>query len=222
MYAQKEIIGGLSTTGDGYWSSSEANASYALLLYNYDGLNYNVPKNFQEWVRPVRAFGTPLTTEFINDGFEGGAIGGYWLNSTTNGSVYWTIANSGSHPAVLPHSGSAMSVFWSWTYTGSALIYRSSGFAIPSWSIVTLTFFMYHDMQYTNADKLQVQVSTDGGSNWINVGPAINRYDGTLGWSKYTIDLTAYHGQTVLLGFLGISAYGNDIYLDDVLVTGTN
>jgi hypothetical protein len=81
---------------------------------------------------------------------------------------------------------------------------------------------MYHDIQYSNADQLQVQVSTDGGSSWNNVGSVINRYDATTGWTKYTIDLTAYHGQTVLLGFLGISAYGNDIYIDDVLVIGTN
>ena len=77
---------------------------------------------------------------------------------------------------------------------------------------------MYHDTGYsTSADKVQVQVST--GSTWANVGTAINRYDGSTGWKQHTIDLTAYKGTTVQLGFLGISAFGNNVFIDDVIVT---
>ena len=48
---------------------------------------------------------------------------------------------------------------------------------------------------------------------------AVNRYDGSTGWKQHTIDLTAYKGTTVQLGFLGISAYGNNVFIDDVTVT---
>ncbi|MBK9967965.1 MAG: choice-of-anchor J domain-containing protein [Holophagales bacterium] len=79
---------------------------------------------------------------------------------------------------------------------------------------------MYHDTGYsTSNDRIQAQVSTNG-TTWTNVGTAVSRYSATTGWTQATIDLSAYKGQTVYLGFLGISAYGNNISLDDVTVTG--
>jgi len=77
---------------------------------------------------------------------------------------------------------------------------------------------MYHDTGYsTSADRVQVQVNT--GSGWVNAGSAVNRYDGSTGWKQHTIDLTAYKGFTVQLGFLGISAFGNNEFIDDITVT---
>jgi hypothetical protein len=53
------------------------------------------------------------------------------------------------------------------------------------------------------------------------VGSAILRYDATNpGWLQHTVDLTAYAGWIVTLGFLATSQYGDNIFLDDVLVTG--
>ena len=227
VYAQRAYIGGLYTT-DAYWSSTEANATDGILVQNADGVAANMGKNVTEWVRPIRYFGTTLlVTEYLNDGFEEGSIGGGWLNLTTNGGIYWTIVNTSAHPSgIAPRSGSYMARFWSYSYSSgtAARIYRSSGFTIPSpITSVTLTFYMYHDTGYTgSADRVQVQVSTNGGSDWADVASVINRYDGSTGWKQHTIDLSAYAGQTVVLGFLGTSAYGNDIYLDDVLVTGKN
>jgi bacillopeptidase F (M6 metalloprotease family) len=78
---------------------------------------------------------------------------------------------------------------------------------------------MYHDTGYsTYADKVQAQVSTNG-TTWTNVGTAVNRYTGSTGWTQASIDLSAYKGQTVYLAFVGVSAYGNDEYLDDVTVS---
>ena len=68
------------------------------------------------------------------------------------------------------------------------------------------------------ADKVQAQVSTNG-TTWTNVGTAVARYTGSTGWTQASIDLSAYKGQTVYVAFVGISAYGNDEYLDDVTVT---
>ena len=78
---------------------------------------------------------------------------------------------------------------------------------------------MYHDTAYpSNNDRVQAQVSTDG-ATWTSVGSPVARYGNTAGWAQATVDLSAYSGQTVYLGFLGISTYGNDCYLDDVAVT---
>jgi hypothetical protein len=81
---------------------------------------------------------------------------------------------------------------------------------------------MYHDIEYSNNDQLQLQVSTNGGSSWSNVGSAVDRYDGTKGWKEHRVDVSAYTGagmNDVRIAFLGLAQYGNDIHLDDVSVT---
>ena len=125
--------------------------------------------------------------------------------------------------AASPHGGTKLAAFNSYTAASGVQkrMYRATGFAVASsYTTVSLKFWMYHDTGYsTNADKVQAQVSTNG-TTWTNVGTAISRYSATAGWTQATIDLSAYKGQTVYLAFVGISAYGNDIYLDDVTVTG--
>ncbi len=211
--------------GDYYWSSSEGIASRAWHHWFSDfGGHDAYDKISPSYVRPVRAFGTPLTTEYFNDGFEGGG----WNSARISGDGDWSIVTSGTHPTLVPRSGSHMALFPSYDASSGhqARIYRSiSGFTIPiSPASVTLSFFMYHDPGYPTPpyDRAQVQVSTDGGSNWINVGSAIDRYSATEGWIQHTLDLSAYKGQTVILGFVGISEYGNNMYLDDVSVIGLN
>lgn len=158
------------------------------------------------------------TTLFTN-GFE--ASTGWAIVDTSGTAGAWTYVTSGTYPTVSPKVGSYMAKFNSYNAASGSQtrIYRTTGFAIPGTATsATLKFWMYHDTGYsTYADKVQVQVST--GSTWANVGTAINRYDGSTGWKQHTIDLTAYKGMTVQLGFLGISAYGNNEYIDEVIVT---
>ena len=78
---------------------------------------------------------------------------------------------------------------------------------------------MSHDTGYaSNADRIQIQVSTDG-VTWIDVGTPVNRYDAsctTACWKEHGVMLPAgYNINGVYIGFLGISAYGNNFYLDD-------
>jgi uncharacterized repeat protein (TIGR02543 family) len=225
LQIQRATVGGF-VLNNFYWSSSEYDASHAWLISFFpDGIAYPlIAKTDSYYVRPVRAFGTtPLSTEYLNDGFEGSG----WSFAAVIGTNNWSIVTSGTYPTVTPYSGSKMAYFPSLS-TGSgneARIYRDSGFAIPgSVTSVTLTFFMYHDPGYATPpyDQVQVQVSTDGGSIWTNVGSAIDRYNATAGWTQHTIDLTAYNGQTVTLGFLAISQFGNNMYIDNVLVTSLN
>jgi hypothetical protein len=162
--------------------------------------------------------GTTGTTLFTN-GFESSTG---WATTQISGTAgAWTYVASGTNPTVTPHGGSSIAKFNSYNAAnGSATrIYQTAGFAIPGTATTaTLKFWMYHDTGYsTSADKIQVQAST--GSTWSNVGSAINRYDGSTGWKQHTLDLTTYKGTTVQLGFLATSAYGNNVFLDDVIVT---
>jgi hypothetical protein len=82
---------------------------------------------------------------------------------------------------------------------------------------------MSHDTGYTSsADRIQIQVSTNQGQDWTDVGSPILRYDPaytTPGWGLHTVSLATYAGeQSVMVGFLGISAYGNNFFLDDVAI----
>ena len=159
-------------------------------------------------------------TTLFSNGFESSTG---WASAQVSGTAgKWTLVTSGTHPSAKPHGGSYMADFNSYTSkSGSETrYYQSSGFAVAStYTKVTLTFWMYHDTGYSSDnDRVQVQVSTNG-TTWTNVGTAVSRYSTTAGWAQATIDLSAYKGDTVYLGFLGISGYGNDCYLDDVLVT---
>jgi hypothetical protein len=155
----------------------------------------------------------------FSNGFESSTG---WATAQVSGTAgAWTYVTSGTLPTNTPHAGSYEAKFNSYdAASGSQTrIYQTTGFAIPGTaSTATLKFWMYHDTGYsTSADRVQLQANT--GSGWVNVGTAVNRYDGTTGWKQHTIDLTAYKGTTVQIGFLGISVYGNNVFIDDVVVT---
>jgi len=136
----------------------------------------------------------------------------------------WTRETAGTSPTIAPHTAPAMAKFNSYSTqaTGSARlatpVLNLSAVVSPS-----LKFWMSHDTGYsTSADRVTIQISTDGGTTWPVDAATFNRYDAactTACWQEHTVDLSAYVGQpTVSIGFLGISAYGNNFFIDDVQV----
>jgi len=148
-----------------------------------------------------------------------------WAKVDVSGTAGdWATSAGTVHPSGAPsHSPPNLAYFNSYTAgSGSQTrLYRTVGTdmrGLPP----NLKFWMYHDTGYsTSGDRVQFQVSTDGGATWTSVGSAIYRYDGSTGWKEHTVDLSAYGSQTDLrVGFLGISAWGNDIHIDDVVLGG--
>jgi Bacterial pre-peptidase C-terminal domain len=184
---------------------SPASASVTVTGANVTGINFTANCS-----GPVTLF---------SNGFETST--GWAIVDTSGTAGNWTYVTSGTLPTASPHGGSLMAKFNSYDATSGnqTRVYRTSGFAIPGTATTaTLKFWMYHDTGYSASnDRVQVQAST--GSTFANVGTAVSRYDGSTGWKQHTIDLTAYKGTTVQLGFLGISAYGNNIFIDDITVT---
>ncbi|MGB9776676.1 MAG: S8 family serine peptidase [Anaerolineae bacterium] len=148
-----------------------------------------------------------------------------WAKVDVNGTAGdWatnagTVHPSGANARSLPN----LAYFNSWTASSGSTtrLYRTTGTDMRG-LVPVLRFWMYHDTGWSLLnDSLQVQVSTNGGATWANVGSAIPRYDGSTGWKEHTVDLSAYGSQADLrVGFLGISAYGNDIHIDDVVLGG--
>jgi hypothetical protein len=79
---------------------------------------------------------------------------------------------------------------------------------------------MSHDNVYaTSLDSLYLTISTDKGATWTRLLPGYQRADVGAAvpyWQQEIVDISAYNGQTVQLGFEGVSDYGNIIGLDDI------
>ena len=217
--------GATSDASNNYTISGLANGTYTVTPTK-SGCTFS-PASISVTVSGANVTGQNFTatcgsgTTLFSNGFESAGSG--WATAQVSGTGgAWTFVTSGTLPTASPHGGSYLAKFNSYdAASGSQTrVYRTTGFAIPSTATsVTLTFWMYHDTGYsTSADRVQVQAST---GTWASVGSAVNRYDGSTGWKQHTIDLTAYKGTTIQLGFLGISAFGNNVFVDDVTVTTT-
>ncbi len=140
---------------------------------------------------------------------------------TQTGTPAWTREITGGSPTIPsgPYSGQALAKFNSYYYFGAAVRLSSNPVSLAGVSNPLLIFAMYHDSGYSASfDRIQVQASTDG-TSYQNVGAPIYRYAVTTGeWRLHGVDLSAYAGQTVWVGFLAISEAGNNIFLDAVKI----
>ena len=218
--------GSASATSDGsnnYTIGGLVNGTYTVTP-SKSGCTFS-PASASVTVSGANVTGTNFTascsvaTTLFSNGFESST--GWSITDVAGTAGNWTFNTSGTLPTATPHGGSYLAKFNSYDATAgnNTRIAQTTGFAIPGTAAsATLKFWMYHDTGYsTSADSVQLQVLV--GATWTNVGAAVNRYDGSTGWKQHTIDLTAYKGTTVTLGFLGISQYGNNTFIDDVTVT---
>jgi hypothetical protein len=101
----------------------------------------------------------------------------------------------------------------------------------------TMTFWVAHRAYSATAelDKLEVDVSTNCGTTWIQkwvksgsalttgaaMGTAAFTTPTSTEWRQETVDLAAYNGLTdVLIRIRATSDYGNNAFVDDINVTG--
>ncbi|MBK9092169.1 MAG: hypothetical protein IPM84_05225 [Anaerolineae bacterium] len=159
----------------------------------------------------------------VSEGFEGAAFPPTGWSVDSSGACTWSRVTSGSNPNQTPHTGAAEARFNSYDCAAGAerqLILPTQDMSVSGAYI--LYFWMYHDPGYDNyADRLQIQVSTNGGGTYSNVGPTFARYSASTGWSQHSLNLNVYAGQAaVVVAIEGLSEYGNDIYLDDVELRG--
>jgi hypothetical protein len=168
------------------------------------------------------------TIVILSENFDGvttPALPANWAKVDTSGTAGDWVTNVGTrYPSGSPaHSGTKLVLFNSWTASSgnSTRLYYDVALDWTAYAGMTipLKFWMFHDSGYSSSnDRIQVQMSTNGGSNWTDVGSPVSRTTGA-GWLEHTIDLSAYAGLSNLkLGFHGISAYGNDCHMDDIVI----
>lgn len=157
-----------------------------------------------------------------------------WTQLDINGTTgNWTRVTAATNPAASPHSGAGMAQFNSYLATSghSTRLYRNTAgenLSAATGAQVAFWLYRFNGTAWDPADDaIQVQVSTNGGSVWTSVGSPLYRYDPTLPsntgvWQQYTVDLSAYTGAgmtDVRLGLLGISDYGYNTLIDDVVMS---
>jgi hypothetical protein len=141
--------------------------------------------------------------------------------ATTITPYYWSVTTP-IYPTVAAHSGTNVALFNSFAWgTGASALLSTPTLNLTGASNVAFSFWMYHDTDWaTSLDRITPQISTDGGSTWNDLSAYVARYDGSDQWKQVTFDLSSYIGDSnVKLGFLAISAFGNNMFLDDVSVT---
>jgi Secretion system C-terminal sorting domain/CARDB len=91
-----------------------------------------------------------------------------------------------------------------------------------------LSFWMSHDNTggtgLNSLDSLYISISSNQGATWTRLPIGYQRHDASLTlnaapiWRKETIDLSAYAGQFIQIGFEGVSKFGNAFGLDDIVI----
>jgi hypothetical protein len=162
------------------------------------------------------------------ESFDGLALPSGWLNIQESGTGLWTFVGSGVYPTTTPHSGAGMASFICYTYyatTAASLV--SSSFSLTA-GPGKLGFWMVRDAGYaTNADKVDFMINTSPSSTGATLLGTINRSKtltpvetGADGWYYYEFTIpTSFNTATNYIVMKATSAYGNNIFLDDVSVS---
>lgn len=185
-----------------------------------------------QWADPFH-FSTSLLQVVFYDEIEAGTAN--WTHSATPGTDHWAVSTTQAHSAT--HS---------WFVPDDNVVTDSSlrlanPVAIGGGS--SLTFWHRYQFEGSAWDGAVLEISTNGGSTWTDLGSHItaNGYNGTISnqysnplsnrqgwtgdlttWTQVSVDLGSYAGQNVLVRWrLGCDSSSGDTgwYIDDVQIT---
>ena len=179
---------------------------------------------------------TTASSTPISEGFQGpddepapsGAIA-----DNPNGITALTISDAtvGAGWSIGGHGNSDGCFMWFFYGTSagqsSKLIFEKRDFSGTSGN--QLTFSHAYAQYQTENDALKISISTDCGGNWTQVwsksgatlatvpAQTANFFASATQWVDNTVDLSAYdNAPDVMIAFEGVSAYGNNLFIDDV------
>lgn len=146
--------------------------------------------------------------------------------SGTSTDAGWTRRTVGSAPSCAPFEGAGMARFYSYNIaTGNTFRLTSPAITFAG-ATYRVAFKMYRDSGYpTDADRIQVYYNTTdtttGGTllGTINRSTALAPIVAADGWYSYDFNLPAAATGTGYISFLATSAYGNNMFIDSVVVS---
>jgi len=152
----------------------------------------------------------------------------------------WSISNGGDpltwQNATVGYSSSkSMKLMWFNIPSGDVDMVTLDPMSFTGATGHSLTFDVAYRQYSTENDNLRVEVSTNCGTTWTSV---YNKSGTTLStmaasttsfsptaaanWRNETVNLASYAGQSnVLVRFKGTSAYGNNLYVDNINISAT-
>jgi PKD repeat protein/subtilisin-like proprotein convertase family protein len=173
----------------------------------------------------------------LNEGFEGSTFppaGFTSIDDGANGAVWQRSSSAGGFGLT---SNSMFFDNYGIDVAGKKDEMRTTRFDIGGLTTATLTFDVaYQPYNTTNySDSLQVLVSTNCGATFTSVylkgGGTLSTVAGTntspfiptsAQWRKETINLNAYIASgNVIVSFKNLGHYGNNLYIDNINLTGT-
>lgn len=187
----------------------------------------------------------------ISEGFEGATYPSPgWSLTTPTGQAATTPANwekvTNSATFVAKTGTSAIRAKW-WTWSTGRVHFLNLpviNFAPGNFDNAFMTFhYAFKAYSATAGDSLAVQVSTDCGTTWVTLwergqqglatasGFATGEYGVSTSWpvtagdwtqTPININLNAYRNGPIYLRFRARSGFGNNLYLDDINIIGTN
>ncbi len=151
-----------------------------------------------------------------------------WSNVRLTGPSFpgnWARFGNGVSPVQTPHTGSWQIRFNSANFgAGTSGELRTNVQDFTTAGTYTVSFWMYRD-NWVGNDKLEVFVNTAqtsiGGTllGTINRDRAQSPAEGSNGWYKYTFTIpSTFNTATNYVIFKATSAFGKDIYLDDLSI----
>jgi hypothetical protein len=185
-----------------------------------------------QWTAPFH-FSTVNPGVSFFDNMESGD--GLWFHDVAQGSDHWVLSTEQSH-----------SPTHAWFVPDDSLVTDSrlwTSQAIQLGSADTLTFWHQYQFEGTNYDGSVLEISTDLGDSWTDLGAYItaNGYNGTISsgfsnplsgrqawtgdlneWTEVSVDLSSFTGQQVMIRWrLGCDSSIGDVgwYIDDVQIT---
>lgn len=162
-------------------------------------------------------------TVLSSESFEnGGATPTNWAESVITGSDILTYVSTSTDPSgFVPTDGSYMVKFASYDVSGAVnRLYQTAGFSTVGVENITVNFDWLESATYAALDSVVVRYSIDG-ANWNRVSKFI-RYNTVVGWKSKAavLPVAAQEQPTVFVAFDFYSKYGNNCFLDNVVITG--
>ena len=147
------------------------------------------------------------------------------ISGQTDATTPWKRVTSGTNPTCTPHSGAGMIQYNSFSspYTSGRIGLLMTPPIAPAGQDLGFLFWMYRDDGYnTSADRVNVYVNTTPSKIGATLLTTINRARGLApvvttpnGWYQYSVVLPTQTMTTAYVIMEGVSAYGNNIYVDD-------
>lgn len=161
--------------------------------------------------------------------------------NVVQGPVLWYVAPATQNPSGAASNPALICNFYGQPAGVEGLVV-SPAFNFTALSNPVLHFYVAYRTYPTFNDSLQVLISVDGGITFINtpvpyrkannstpslatLPPSISEFNPAAPsqWRHETIDLSAYAGvNNVFIAFRGVSAFGNNLWIDNFIVTNAD